>query len=206
MFADRKTCQHCDTRREDAGTNQVPEHPRRLQWRLRGKLRGSRRQVSPYHPANLDWIPSASLSSLPPLPSGTFLWRWNTVNFEREQWVVALVHCYANVTQIGVLNLALTVPSCFVFPFPDTHSEMHRADVSWLCTPITHPPSQRGGPPAAATAALRATERALCKMCDLSSPQPAIQVRSFIRAQAAANCVTEWWKIQKQRRSHKDAD
>lgn len=40
------------------------------------------------------------------------------VNSEREQWILALVHCYANVTQIGVLNLALMMPSCFVFQFP----------------------------------------------------------------------------------------
>ena len=42
--------------------------------------------------------------------------------------------------------------------------------------------------------------------CDLSSLQPTVQALSFIRAQAAANRVAEWWQIQKQRRSHKEAD
>lgn len=81
------------------------------------------------------------------------------VNSEREQWIVTLVHCYANVTQIGVLNLALMMPSCF----PDTHSEMQCTDVSLLWTPITHCPSQRGGLLAATIAALIAMERAPLK-------------------------------------------
>lgn len=72
--------------------------------------------------------------------------------------MVAPVHCYANVAQIGVLNLALMMPFGFVSGFPDTHAEMYFTDVSLLCTPITQSVSPRGGLLAAATAALAVTE------------------------------------------------
>lgn len=55
----------------------------------------------------------------PSLPSlRNVLVKVKHVNSEREQRVVALVHCYANGTQIGVLNLALMMPSCFVSQLP----------------------------------------------------------------------------------------
>lgn len=65
-----------------------------------------------------EWFP---LSQAPPLclPSlRNAHVKVKQVDSEREQWIVALVHCYANATQIGVLNLALMMPFCFVFQLP----------------------------------------------------------------------------------------
>lgn len=134
MFADRKACLHADSE---------PEEKVLVQTRFQsihdsgdcmgGKLR-FQRQWNPHLPWNLlVWISFKSPSSLRNIPL-----KVKQVDSEREQWIVALVHCYANATQIGVLNLVLMMPSCFIFCLPDAHPEMQGTDVSLLHTPITH--------------------------------------------------------------------
>lgn len=93
-----------------------------------GRLHGSRRGILSYP---MDPQPPSLKEKM--LPQTEFLWqapplclpslrnvpvKVKHVKSEREQWMVALVHCYANATQIGVLNLALMMPSCFVFQLP----------------------------------------------------------------------------------------
>lgn len=133
------------------------------------------------------WIQSSGRDALPawiPPPSGTFSWKWNMWILKSNS-EVALVHCYANAIQIGVLNLALMMPSCFVSHLPWNPFWDARTDVSLLCTPITHSTAQRGGLLAATIAALIAVECAPVKMCDLSSSQPTIEALSFISGSQA---------------------
>lgn len=113
-------------KREGMGSNQVSDHL----WLPRGDCMGSSvgpggRGIltCPSNPEPSERTLSLTKSLLQALPLclpslRNVLVKVKQVNSEREQWIVALVHCYANDTQIGVLNLALMMPSCFVFQLP----------------------------------------------------------------------------------------